>query len=141
MLRVLGLALLLAVGAAAPAKADSKRPDDAIAVRHAAVGLPADLTMARPSWRGGGFHSERHSVDRPGGPTNLISERRRHQGWLGVPWLSQGKSGLTLLATQRLALGVGYSHVSSEDLWPEFADTGSIGYESHNFLLRARWRF
>jgi hypothetical protein len=55
-----------------------------------------------------------------------------------LPWLGDG---LALPLSKRLSLGVDYENIRGEDLWREFAETGSPDYDSHNFLLRAQWRF
>jgi opacity protein-like surface antigen len=42
-----------------------------------------------------------------------------------------------------LTLGLGYRYVKGEDLVFRTVDPGSLSpdYDSHNVLLRARWRF
>lgn len=160
MLQVMGLALLVVVGAVAPAEASetsqtkagiaSAVPGGAAsatqarpagAERSATVRLTGDLAMARQPLRGRGFGTQWQVVDRTTGLATLASERRQRQGWLVLPWLSQDRSGLALPVTERFALGVGYRHIRAEDLWREFADTGSMDYDSHNFVLRAHWSF
>jgi len=109
--------------------------------RAAAVQLSRDVALGQPSQRGRGLRSESQMVDRVSGPATLSPERRQRQEGLVLPWLIQRKSGFALSLTERLSFGVGYRHVRGEDLWREFADPGSIDYESHNFVLRAYWRY
>jgi hypothetical protein len=156
MVRALGLALLLAVATAAPAEADGPQAGNGIAglgrrggdelrpaggAPAAAVRLPGALALAETSQRAGGLRRESQEVDRGTAPATLTSERPKPQGSLVLPWLSQRRSSFALPLTERLALGVGYRHIRGEDLWREFADLGSIDYESHNFVFRAYWRF
>jgi hypothetical protein len=54
---------------------------------------------------------------------------------------SNGGSGMAVALTERFQVGLGYRYLEGEDLWPEFADTGATGYESHHLLIRASWRF
>ena len=70
-----------------------------------------------------------------------LSERRETGGSLTLPWVSQGKSGLRLPATERLSFAVGYRHLEGEDLWRRYGEAGSVDYDSHDFMLRAHWRF
>ena len=147
MLRIMGLALILAVAAAPTAAAD----DGAVApgIRQnlplVAAAQPAQRQVAgvpilpQATLRAHRFAGQRQ-VDV--GPARLMPERRRsRQRGLVLPWRSQGRSALALPLTDRLALGVGYHRVQGEDLWREFAEIGGMDYESHNVLLRAHWRF
>jgi hypothetical protein len=127
MLRVMGLALLLVVGAAVPAAAD-----DAGGGRESlAGGLGPDVAaQAQPSAQG-------EALNRAA----LAPERQERRPWVYLPWLTQARSGFSVLLSERFSLGIGYRHVEGEDLWREFADAGSVDYDSHNILLRAHWRF
>jgi hypothetical protein len=156
MVRALGLALLLIVGTAGPAIAAGAQAGNAIAgsaarradevgpgggARAAAVPLPGALALAQSARREGGLRTESQVVDHDTGPAALGPGLRERPAGPTLPWLRQRKSGVALALSERLALGVGYRHVQGEDLWREFADLGSVDYESHNFVLRAYWRF
>jgi hypothetical protein len=128
MLRVMGLALLLVVGAVVPAAADDARNSrDGLAggVR------PSAATEAQLS-------GDARAPDRPAA---LAPERQERRPRIYLPWLAQAGSGFAVSLSERFSLGVGYRHVVGEDLWREFADAGSVDYDSHNILLRANWRF
>ena len=127
MLRVMGLALLLVVGAAVPAAAD-----DARGGRDGLAGgvRPEVATQAPPSAQG-------EALDRAA----LAPERRERRPGIYLPWLTQARSGFSVPLSERFSLGIGYNHVEGEDLWREFAEAGSVDYDSHNILLRAYWRF
>jgi hypothetical protein len=156
MVRALGLALLLIAGTAAPAIAGGAQAKDAIAgpaagraeevapgrgARAAAVPLPGALALAPSARREGGLRTDSQVVDHDTERAALRPEPRERPAGPSLPWLRQRKSGVALALSERLALGVGYRHVQGEDLWREFADLGSVEYESHNFVLRAYWRF
>jgi hypothetical protein len=160
MLRVAGLALLLAVVGAAPAAAnDSGHGGKAIAgaaLRGGATPEPAALvpagtpstqvgdalTALRLAVRGGYWAAvSREAVDPPAGLAVVAPERREREGSLVLPWVSGGKPGLRLPVTERLAFAIGYRHVEGEDLWRRYAEAGSVAYDSHDFLVRAYWRF
>jgi hypothetical protein len=149
MLRIIGLSVILIVGAAIPSAAGGDRIQ--LGVAGAAPygsldrgsqppawtqGAPdqrmAVMGTARPSQRPGGLGAHRLNI--------LALERRQPQG-LALPWRSQGRSDFALALTDRLAVGLGYRYVEGEDLWREFAEIGSTDYESHSVLLRAHWRF
>jgi hypothetical protein len=149
MWRVMGLALLFVLAAAVPAAAkdgrDAAGNSARLAARDAAsgsetrpggavVGLAGPKLLASPSPR-------RSAVRAPGlavGVAGLAAARLEPREWIVLPWLSQG---LALPLTERFSLGVDYQNVRGEDLWQEFAETGSMDYDSHNFILRAHWRF
>jgi hypothetical protein len=152
----MALALLFTVTAAVPAAADgsTQATGGAAGVTHqgaaarsearaagaertAVVQLPGARFVPQPSPRRSGLEAPWLAV----GVAGLASERRQQRSWTLLPWLKQSNSELALLLSERLSLGVGYRHVHGEDLWREFADTGSMDYESHNFLFRAHWRF
>ena len=156
MLRVVGLALLLVVGIAVPAEAADGRPGEAAAsaahrgaAAHGArswVQQPAPpLQLTRAStgaqWSPWGTWSAglRRDVVTPTAGLSLPPERREIGG--SPPWLSHSKSGLRLPVTERLSFAVGYRRLQGEDLWRRYAEAGSVDYDSHDFLLRAHWRF
>jgi len=127
MLRVIGLALLLAVGAAVPAAADDAgggRDRRAEAIR------PDVAAQAQPAAEGEALHR-----------AALAPERQERRPWIDLPWLTLARSGFAVPLSERFSLGIGYNHVEGEDLWREFAEAGSVDYDSHNILLRAYWRF
>jgi hypothetical protein len=154
MLSVVGFALLLVIGAAAAAEANDGAAGKGTAVvaqqgvatlgrrslqqPTTPVQLTEALTTTQFLLRGtssAGFRRERVS------PAALPPERRETDGSPALPWLSQGKSALSLPVTGRLTLGIGYRRVEGEDLWRRYAEAGSIDYDSHDFLLHAHWRF
>ena len=145
MLRVVVLALILVV-AATPTAAAGDDGAVAPAARQrpplAQAAPPAGKQAAAPALpqlalRVRGFATPGQVVE---GRAGLMRERRQPPG-LVLPWRSQGRSALALPLTDRLIVGFGYHRVLGEDLWREFAEIGAIGYESHNVLLRAHWRF
>jgi hypothetical protein len=159
MLRVMGLALLLVVGGAAPAAGnDSGRGGKAMAVTPqqgaAAPGEGSLLEQRTPAVRatsawttaprpthesGAGLHRE--VVDQPDGLALLAPEPRQRAASSVLPWVGHAKPGLRLPLTERLSVVVGYERVQGEDLWRRYAEAGSVDYDSHDFLLRAYWRF
>jgi hypothetical protein len=158
MLRIIGLSVILIVGAAIPAAAGGDRIHLSVAgaaqsggsldrgsqppawTRAAPGQRMAVLGTARPPLGPGGLGTQRQAVGATHRLNILALERRQPQG-LVLPWHSQGRSTFALALTNRLAVGLGYRYVEGEDLWREFADIGSTDYESHNLLLRAHWRF
>jgi hypothetical protein len=156
MLRIAGLALLFVIGAATPAEANDRDagetsatvphrgtaepgPRPSIQERTTRVQLPRTLSIAPLSPQGTSSTGFRHeSVSLAAGLAALPPERR---GRGGLPWDSQGKSGLELPVTERLSFAVGYRYLEGEDLWRWYAEAGSLDYESHDFMLRASWRF
>ena len=159
MLRAVGLALVFVVGAATPAEADGNLTGGgrataaqqggplARAAQHwdgrqaVAAERGALAAAAQRSLRGRGYGARWQVVDDTRGLRRLSPERRQRQDDLVLPWRRQGRSTFALPLTERWAVGVGYRRVLGEDLWQEFADIGSVDYESHNVLLRAHWRF
>jgi hypothetical protein len=154
MLRVVGLALLLVVGIAVPAAAaDGHAGEAAAGAAHRGGARPVQqptppLQLTRAStgaqWSAWGTWSAgfRGDVVTPtAGLAALPRGRREIGGSLALPWLSQGKPGLRLPVTERLSFGVGYRRLQGEDLWRRYAEAGSVDYDSHDFLLRAHWRF
>jgi hypothetical protein len=160
MLRVAGLALLLAVVGAAPAAAnDSGHGGRAIAGAAVRGGATPEPTALMPAGAPAGQVSEalsavglalrggywtavsRDAVDPPAGLAVIAPERREREDSLVLPWVSGGKPGLRLPVTERLAFAIGYRHVQGEDLWRRYAEAGSVTYDSHDFLVRAYWRF
>lgn len=149
--RVTGLALLFVLAAAMPAAAEDgrqaagetnriaagdgpqgARPSDA--EEAAVVRLPGSQLLPSPSPR-------RSALEAPwlaAGVAGLAGAHRESRPGIVLPWLRQG---LALPLTERFSLGVDYQNIQGEDLWREFAETGSMDYDSHNFILRARWRF
>jgi hypothetical protein len=156
MLRIAGLALLFVIGAATPAEANDRdagetsatvphrgtadpRPSPSVQERTPPVRLPKALSIAPLPLQGTSSMGFRHeSVSAATGLAALPPERRERGG---LPWDSQGKSGLELPVTERLSFAVGYRYLEGEDLWRWYAEAGSVDYESHDFMLRASWRF
>jgi hypothetical protein len=155
MLRVVGLALLLVVGIAVPAAvADGHAGEAAAGAAHRDAAMPLVQQPAPPvqrtgastgaQWSPWGTWSAglRRDVVRPtAGPAAPSPARQEIGGSLALPWLSQGKSALRLPVTERLSFGVGYRHQEPEDLSRRYAEAGAVDYDSHDFLLRAHWRF
>ena len=157
MLRLAGLVLLLMSGVAAPAEADDGHAGKGTAiaaqqgaasegptlyVREAArpVQLSKALTAApSPLWSTPAPESRRELASATVGLAGLPERRARDES-PALPWISQGKSALRLPVTERLSLALGYRYLEAEDLW-RYADAGSVDYGSHDFLLRAYWRF
>jgi hypothetical protein len=132
MLQVMGLALLLVVGVVVPAAADEAR----------------EAAVAGATWHGGVAAAQAPiparvaaTPRRADSAVALAPERRERETRIQLPWLAQAGSGLAISVSERFSLGVGYRRVVGEDLWREFAEAGSVDYESHNILLRAHWRF
>ena len=159
MLRVVGLALLLGVGAAVPAAANDRHggANSAPAAHHGPttrgagplvleptrpLQLARALTTAPSALPGTLPAAVRRTPATPTAvPATRTPERRENGRWLALPWLTAGKSSLRLPVTERLSFGVGYRHLEGEDLWHRHAEAGSVDYDSHDFLLRAHWRF
>jgi hypothetical protein len=158
MLRVIGLALLLVVGVAVPSAANDehvRKGPASVAHQHAAIGearssvqgstvprLIGIFTGAPSPARGtssAGLRSE--LVTRTATLAALAPERRERGRSLALPWIRQGKSGLRLPVTERLSFAVGYRHLEPEDLSRRYGEAGSVDYDSHDFLLRAHWRY
>lgn len=160
MLRLVGLAMLFLVAIAARGQAKDighavdGRPVAAhqgattAAVRAAMrertgpVQVTRVLPAAQPALRAGspaGFRRE--VVDQTARSVLLRPQRRQRQPSTAFSWLSHGRSGVALPLTDGVLVGLGYRHMEGEDLWPEFADTGAVGYDSHHLLVRAHWRF
>jgi hypothetical protein len=139
MWRIVG-PLLLGTVIAAPAAADESArvwesrghvasPFSPAGPRTAAADHPqAEVTLPRPGSR---RTLARHE-------TPWLAAARHPMASPVLPWLGDG---LALPLTERLSLGVDYENIRGEDLWREFAESGSPDYDSHNFLLRAQWRF
>src|SRR5919106_3656516 len=159
MLRVVGLALVLVVGVAAPAQANDGYAGMAPAIaahQEAATRGPRPFvqepvtplpltrafTAAQSPLRGtSSVDFGRRLVAPTAGLAALPPEGRERSGSLTLRWVSQGKSGLRLPVTERLSFAVGYRHLEPEDLSRRYAEAGSVDYDSHDFLLRAYWRF
>jgi hypothetical protein len=156
MLRIAGLALLFVIGAATPAEANDRDAGEASATaphqgtadpgpkpsvqeRTTPVQLPKRLSIAPLPLQGTSSTGFRHEFVTPAAGLAARPRERRASG--GLPWVSQGKSGLELPVTERLSFAVGYRYLEGEDLWRWYAEAGSVDYESHDFMLRASWRF
>jgi hypothetical protein len=153
MLRVVGLALLLVAGIAVPAAA-ADAGEAAAGAAHRGGAMPLVQQPAPPlqrtrastgaqlspsgTWSAG---LRRDVVRPPAGPAAPSPARQEIGGSLALPWLSQGKSALRLPVTERLSFAVGYRHLEPEDLSRRYAEAGAVDYDSHDFLLRAHWRF
>ena len=158
MLRVVGLALWLMVGIAVRGEAADEHAGEAVAstahwgattrAAMAPVQQPTPaLQLTRAStgaqWSPWGTWSalRRRVVTPTAGLAAFPPESRARNGSLALPWVNQGKSGLRLPVTERLSFAVGYRHLEPEDLSRRYAEAGSVDYDSHDFLLRAHWRF
>ena len=159
MVRVAGLALLVVFGAAVPAAANDGRAGASVTSASrpglATLGatplvqepaMPVQLarasTGAQSPVPGAPATSARRDLATvSAAPATLRSARRDSGSWLAVPWLTTGTSGLTLLVSERLSFGVDYRHLEGEDLWRRHAEAASLDYDSHDFMLRAHWRF
>jgi hypothetical protein len=156
MLRIAGLALLFVIGAATPAEAnDGDAGERTATVRHqrtadpgpkpsvqertTPVQLPKALSIAPLALQGTLSTGFRHELMTPAAGLAALPLARRAGDDLA--WVSQGKSGLELPVTERLSFAVGYRYLEGEDLWRWYAEAGSVDYESHDFMLRACWRF
>lgn len=157
MLRVAGLAMLFLVAIAAPAQShDNGRAANGSPVQDANAAAmstatrertePDRVTRVLPGAQAApqagplaGFRRE--VVDQAAESVALGPQRRHRQPSTVFSRLSHGRSGVALPLTDRLLVGLGYRHMEGEDLWPEFADTGAVGYDSHHLLVRAHWRF
>lgn len=155
MLRVVGLALLLVAGFAVPsAAADGAAGEAAASAAHGGATshdarplvVPLQLTRASTgaqwfalgAWSGG----FRRDVPPPtAGIAALPLAGPNMDRSPPLPWLEQGKSGLRVPVTERLSFAVGYRRIQGEDLWRRYPDAASVDYDSHDFLLRAHWRF
>jgi hypothetical protein len=159
MLRVMGLALLLVAGVAVPSAAadgrageiatsaayrDAASHDARPPVQQSATPLQLTRPWTGAQWSTWGASSAGFRRDVVN-PTTRIATLPPGGGDIGtplpLPWLSQGKPGLRLPVTERLSFGVGYRRLQGEDLWRRYAEAGSVDYDSHDFLLRAHWRF
>ena len=157
MLWVAGLAMLFLVAIAPPAQAhDNGRAADRNSVQGANAAAMSAATRqrtepvrttpalpgAQPALRAGSLAGfRREVVDQTARSVALGPQRRQRQPSTVFSRLSHGRSGVVLPLTDRLLVGLGYRHMQGEDLWPEFADTGAVGYDSHHLLVRAHWRF
>jgi hypothetical protein len=155
MLRVAGLALVFVIGASTPAEANDRDageagataphrgtadpgPKPSVQERTTPVQLPKRLSIAPLPLQGTSSTAFRHEFVTPAAGLAALPRERRASG---LPWVSQGKSGLELPVTDRLSFAVGYRYLEGEDLWRWYAEAGSVDYESHDFMLRASWRF
>jgi hypothetical protein len=158
MLQVTGLALLLVVGVAAPAEANDgyvgKAPASAVHHRTAmgeAKPFVQESTPLQPTGMFTGAQSLVRGTSSAGLRRELMTatarlaalapEWRERGGSSVLPWVSQGKSGPRLPVTERLSFAIGYRHLEGEDLSRRYAEAGSVDYDSHDFMLRAHWRF
>ena len=159
MLRVIGLALLLVVGAVAPAEAYDRNagPGPAVAAHQGApsrsvrplvqeaatsLQLTRTFTTLQSPLRGTPSAGFRRELAAPSARLAALPPDGRHRGGsLTLPWVTQGKSGLRLPVTERLSFAVGYRHLEPEDVSRRYGEAGSVDYDSHDFLLRAHWRF
>lgn len=158
MLRAVALTLLCLTAIAAPAEAGDRGRADQDGTRNAAQEIAtaameavahgwaevARMSGAAPGARAaaqtaGSFRRE--VINRPITSASLRSLGRGYGVSGDATWLDRDRGGLTLALTERLRLGLDYRHLEGEDLWPEFADTGAAGYDSHHLLVRASWRF
>ena len=160
MLRAAGLTLLCLTAIALPAKANdhnhvvdggaaaAQQGATTIAMRGAKGEQPGPTQVAdawpraQPTARRGSVGGFRRELaNQPVGSASLLPQGPEQQDPVAFTWLRQGRSGLAVALTERFRLAVGYRHLEGEDLWPEFADTGAAGYDSHHLLIRASWRF
>jgi hypothetical protein len=156
MLRCAGLALLFVIGAATPAEANDRDaaegsaifphqgradpgPKSSVQEHTMPVQLPKTLGIAQLPLQATSPTGFRHEFVTPAAGLAALPPERRARG--GLPWVNQGKSGLRLPVTERLSFAVGYRYLEGEDLWRWYAEAGSVDYESHDFMLRACWRF
>jgi len=79
-----------------------------------------------------------------GGHTGGLGGGRAH-GAFGEAskWTGGGSAGLRYAVSSTVSVGLNYRRVTEEDLSFEVAETGSLesDYDSHNFVLQARWEF
>jgi hypothetical protein len=157
MLQAVRWAVLLVVGAAAPAAANGHGPDGiAVAAQHggAARGAgpfvaertpPVQVTDGR-----NGAHLIlrapiaglwREVVDQEPRLTLPAPARRNRGGSPVLPWASADKPALGLPVSKQLSVAVGYQHVEGEDRWRPYGEAGPVDYDSHDFLLGVAWRF
>ena len=157
MLGFAGLLLLVIVGVAAPAEANDEHAGEGTAVvadqgtasieprlyRRGPAGpvqLSKAFTTAQSPWWGVPAPDSRREVASATVELAGHSERRASAESAALSWIGQGKSALRLPVTERLSFALGYRYLEAEDLW-RYADAGSVDYVSHDFLLRAYWRF
>jgi hypothetical protein len=156
MLRVAGLALLLVIGVAAPAEANGGYAGEGSAIappqrpgnsgpKHSAhertmpLQLTSALSIAPLPLQGASPAGGRREFANGAAGLAALSRERRPSAEL--PWLTQGKSGLKLPVSERLSFAFGYRYLQGEDLWRWYAEAGAVEYASHDFILRAYWRF
>jgi hypothetical protein len=159
MLQAIGLALALMVVIVLPAEAaeraggetaGSASPQPEIihagtaSVQRPAPPRPLAMASIPALWSPASMWSAglRREVLTPPGTLAAVRPDGREIGRsTALPWFSEGKSALRLPVTERLSFGVGYRRLQGEDLWRRYAEAGSVDYDSHDFLLRAHWRF
>jgi hypothetical protein len=156
MLGAVRWAVLLIVGAAAPAAANGHGPDGlAVAAQHGAARSagpfvaertpPVQVTDGRD-----GAHLIlrapiaglwRDVIDQQPELALPAPARRQRGGSPVLPWASADKPALGLPVSKRLSVAVGYQHVEGEDRWRPYGEAGPVDYDSHDFLLGVAWRF
>jgi hypothetical protein len=157
MLRAIGWAVLLVVGAAVPATANGHGAHGIAATRQQGAAARADgpfvagrttpvqvingrngahLILRAPI---GGLW--RDVVDQEPGLTLPMPARRERGGSPELPSVSPGKPTLGLPVSEQLSVAVGYQHVEGEDRWRPYGEAGPVDYNSHDFLLGVAWRF
>jgi hypothetical protein len=158
MLRAVGFALLLVMGAAVPAAANGGYGGESGgsaaqqgAGIHGVDPVAQELTTLQLTRTLAGSRSLSVNATPAGSPSEIVAsmpplaarapERREKKGPSTLPWDSGGRSGLRLPLTGRLSFGVAYRHLEGEDLWRRNAEAGSVDYDSHDFIVRAHWRF
>jgi hypothetical protein len=156
MLRIAGLALLFVIGVAAPAEANGGYAAEGSAVaphqgtassgpklsaqeRTTPLQLSKTLSLAPLPLQGTSPAGLRHEFATPA--AGFAALPRERQASADLPWITQGKSGLKLPVSERLSFAFGYRFLQGEDLWRWYAEAGAVEYASHDFILRAYWRF
>jgi hypothetical protein len=146
MLRILSVATVIVLVSATSVRADSAAASGAAAGEGLTIQLQIGAragaqAIAQPAVRASMATAAMHRT------INGVVEAQRtaagRNAMLGLFNSVGGKPGLALPVSETVSLGLRYQYLRPEDIRRGMAETASLddGYDSHNLVLRARWRF